>query len=162
MTAGPRVRWIALRAAPSRETDRLQNNRVLLRLVTVVHRALYRASGGLLGANLGAPMLLLTTTGRKTRKQRTTPLLYVRDGERFVIVASNAGDDRPPAWWLNLEAEPRARVQVGGTFHAVHARRAGGDERDWLWRKLVAAHAEYEEYTKRTRREIPVIVLEPI
>lgn len=140
----------------------MQNNRTLLRLVTVIHRALYRASGGLLGANLGAPMLLLTSIGRRTGRERTTPLLYVRDGERLVIVGSNAGDDLPPAWWLNLEAEPRARVQVGRSLYAVRARKAVGEERERLWRRLVAAHAGYQDYLKRTAREIPVVVLERI
>lgn len=138
----------------------MQNWRWLLRGITAVHRAIYRASGGRLGAWLTAPMLLLTTRGRRSGAPRTVPLLYVPDGERFVVVGSNAGDDRPPAWWLNLEAEPRASIQVGPDRHDVVARRAVGEERARLWSLLVSTHAGYREYERRTSREIPIVILE--
>lgn len=106
-------------------------------------------------------MLLLTTTGRKSGLERTAPLLYVPDGERFVVVASNAGAERPPAWWLNLEARPEARVRVGTGVHAVHARRASPEEAERLWRLLEASYASYAAYRTGTSREIPVVLLEP-
>ncbi|HKH11862.1 MAG TPA: nitroreductase/quinone reductase family protein, partial [Rubrobacter sp.] len=82
---------------------------------TRVHSALYRATGGRVGGSLvGSPVLLLVTTGRKTGQRRTTPLLYLRDGDRYVTVASNGGAPKPPLWWLNLQANPEATVETGG------------------------------------------------
>jgi deazaflavin-dependent oxidoreductase (nitroreductase family) len=139
----------------------LPNIRWLLALITGVHRFLYRVSGGRLGSRLGrSDMLLLTTRGRKSGRERTVPLLYVADGERFVVVASNAGDERAPAWWLNLQASPAARVQVGRDTHAVGARRAGTEEAERLWPRLEASYPSYAAYRARTRREIPVVLLE--
>ncbi len=89
--------------------------------MSVVHRALYRVSGGLLGANVGAPVLLLTTLGRKSKQSRTTPLLYLEEGDHWIVVASNAGDDRHPAWWLNLKANPIAQIQVKSVVNRVRA-----------------------------------------
>src|SRR5262245_62487452 len=103
----------------------MPNFRWLLALVTWVHSAIYRLSGGRVGGRLsGMPMLLLTTRGRRSGRERTLPLLYVADEKGWVVVASNAGDDRHPAWWLNLRARPEARVQVGRERCAVRARRA--------------------------------------
>lgn len=139
----------------------MPNIRWLLALITRVHRLVYRASGGRLGARLGGnPMLLLTTTGRKSGQPRTTPLLYVPDGPRWLVVASNAGDDRPPAWWLNLVANAEAEIQVGPDHHRVRAHTAGPEEREELWPRVLAAYAEYAEYEKRTARPIPLVVLE--
>ena len=96
----------------------MPNIRWLLALITVVHRALYRLTGGRIGAHAGrANMLLLATLGRRSGQRRVTPLLYVEDGERFVVVASNAGDDRNPAWLLNLRKHPAAEIQVGTPAH---------------------------------------------
>ena len=107
-------------------------------------------------------MLLLETVGRKSGLARTIPLLYVPDGERFIVVASNAGDDRPPAWWLNLRARPEAAVQAGRERHRVRARRAEGEEEAALWKKLEASYPPYAGYRTRTSRDIPVVVLEPV
>jgi deazaflavin-dependent oxidoreductase (nitroreductase family) len=140
----------------------MPNIRWLLALITSLHRFLYRVSGGRVGSRLGhSDMLLLTTRGRKSGRERTVPLLYVADGERFVVVASNAGDERAPAWWLNLQASPAARVQVGSDTHAVSARRASPEETGRLWPLLEASYHSYASYRTRTRREIPVVLLEP-
>jgi len=140
----------------------MPNVRWLLALVTAAHRFLYRVSNGRIGARAGgADMLLLETLGRRSGRARTIPLLYVRDGPRFAVVASNAGDDRPPAWWLNLQSRPEASIQVGSEHHAVRARRATPEEGERLWPRLLEAYRAYEEYRQRTRREIPIVVLEP-
>jgi deazaflavin-dependent oxidoreductase (nitroreductase family) len=139
----------------------MPNIRWLLAFITAVHRFVYRISGGRLGGRLGRhDMLLLTTTGRKSGAPRTVPLLYVRQRDRFLVVASNAGDERDPAWWLNLQARPEATVQVGAESHSVRARRAGSDEAQELWPLLEAAYGSFSDYRKGTSREIPVVVLE--
>jgi deazaflavin-dependent oxidoreductase (nitroreductase family) len=104
-------------------------------------------------------VLLLTTTGRKSGRERTIPLLYLQDGEELVVVASNGGAPRHPAWWLNLEANPRATVEVGDRKLRVRAEQASPEEKERLWPKLVAMYSSYEDYQKRTEREIPVIIL---
>ena len=140
----------------------MPNIRWLLALITRLHRFVYSKSGGAIGGRLpGKRFLLLTTVGRRTGLRRVMPLLFVPHDRHFLVVASNAGDARPPAWYLNLEAQPRARVQVEGEHHEVVARRADGEERDALWPKLEAAYPPYRSYRQRTTREIPVVVLEP-
>jgi deazaflavin-dependent oxidoreductase (nitroreductase family) len=143
------------------------NIRWLLALITSLHRWLYRATRGVIGHRipiLGWRSLLLTHIGRKTGRAYTIPLLYVPDGERFVVVGSNAGDAKPPAWWLNLRARPEARVQIGAHEYAVRARLAVGEERARLWAALVANYRDYARYERKTRglRELPVVVLERI
>ncbi len=139
----------------------MPNIRWLLALVTRVHRAIYLMSGGRVGGRLaGIRVLLLTSRGRRSGLPRAIPLLYLEAEKGFVVVASNAGDDRDPAWWKNLLACPEAAVQVGRERHAVRARRATPAERAELWPKLVAAYRPYARYRERTRREIPVVILE--
>jgi F420H(2)-dependent quinone reductase len=139
------------------------NIRWLIALITALHRFVYQRSGGWIGGRLppGRRFLLLTTVGRRTGRERTTPLLYVRDGDRYVVVGSNGGDDRPPAWWLNLQAQPQARVQVDREQRAVRARKAQGAELAALWEILERSYRYYADYRLRTSREIPVVVLEP-
>ena len=140
----------------------MPNIRWLLALITAIHRTLYRATNGRIGARTGGvDVLLLETVGRRTGRRRRTPLLYLRDGANWVVVASNAGDDREPAWWLNLQTRPDARIQVREQRHTIRARRATGDEGERLWPRLVAAYKGYDAYRERTRREIPIVVLEP-
>lgn len=140
----------------------MPNIRWLLALITAVHRFVYRASGGRLGRHLGrVETLLLETVGRRSGKRRTTPLLFVRDGDRYVVVASNAGDDRHPAWWLNLRARPEARIQVGAETRPVRGREAAEAERERLWPELEAAWPDYAAYRTRTARRIPLVILEP-
>jgi deazaflavin-dependent oxidoreductase (nitroreductase family) len=142
------------------------NIRWLLAWITALHRWLYRATRGVIGHRiplLDWRSLLLTHRGRKSGRVFTIPLLYVPDGPRFVVVGSNAGDAKPPAWWLNLQAHPDARAQVGARELAVRARLAQGEERARLWSLLVANYRDYARYERKTRgtRELPVVVLEP-
>lgn len=128
--------------------------------VLEVHQRLYEWTDGRIGARLGPlEMLLLRTRGRKTGKPRSASLLFGRDADRLVVVGSRGGSDRPPAWFLNLEADPRAEVQVGRQRWPVRARVAKGKERARLWR-LMNRYWNYDGYQARTDREIPVIVLE--
>jgi deazaflavin-dependent oxidoreductase (nitroreductase family) len=128
-----------------------------------LHTRLYRWTGGRLGHSSGGfTHLLLTTTGRKTGEPRTVPLTYMRDGARYVLVASNGGADRHPAWWLNLERNPRATVQVGGETHAVVAARATAEEWADLWPKVKAYNPFYGVYEQITERQIPLVVLRPV
>ncbi|MDO8616781.1 MAG: nitroreductase family deazaflavin-dependent oxidoreductase [Dehalococcoidia bacterium] len=138
------------------------NNRLLIKGATFLHRLLYRVSGGGIGGRFGkAPMLLLTTTGRRSGKPRTVPLLYLADGERIVVVGSNGGDDRDPAWWLNLQHDPRGQMQIGRRRRAVTAGKADPQEKARLWPQITALYAGYDEYQTRTAREIPLVVLRP-
>jgi deazaflavin-dependent oxidoreductase (nitroreductase family) len=108
------------------------------------------------------PVLLLTTTGRRSGKRRTTPLTFFNDGPNLVVIASNGGADRPPDWSLNLRDEPSATVKIGRTTHAVKARVATAAEHERLWPVITVTHPGYAKYQKRTAREIPVIVLTPL
>ena len=141
----------------------MPNIRWLLALITAVHRTLYRVTGGRIGAHAGrANMLLLETLGRRSGQRRVTPLLYVEDGERFVVVASNAGDDRNPAWLLNLRKNPAAEIQVGTRHIPVHSREANEAESERLWPKLLSSYAHYRDYRTRTQRHLAIVVLEPV
>lgn len=108
---------------------------------------------------MGIPMLLLTTVGRRTGRERTLPLACLPDGDDLIVVASNDGSDRHPAWWLNLEAEPGARVRFGREERRVRALRATPEERARLWPELVRHNRHYERYARKTEREIPVVIL---
>jgi deazaflavin-dependent oxidoreductase (nitroreductase family) len=124
--------------------------------------SLYRMSGGrIMGTFGGAPVLLLTTTGRKSGAKRTVPLLYVQDGACLVVVASYAGSPKHPAWYLNLEQNPKVELQVGRKRFAAVARPASADEKARLWPRLTAIYPRYEDYQKRTSREIPLVILIP-
>lgn len=126
------------------------------------HKLLYRASGGRVGGRIwGLSILLLTTSGRRTGKARTTPLCFFRDGEDLVVVASNGGMDWFPSWWLNLSHEPRATVQVGRRRRPVTAREATPEERARLWADLTSIAPGYLRYQERTRRKIPLAILHP-
>ena len=132
----------------------------LIRLLGRLHGPLYRATGGRVFGNVGnARVLLLTTTGRRSGRPRTVPLLYVPDGDAFVIVASQGGHDTHPAWYLNLRANPAATVQIGNTTRIVHAEQLAAADRERLWGALVAAYPDYEEYRTRTDRAFPVVAL---
>jgi len=134
----------------------------LMKVRSAIHRLCYRLTGGAIGGgSAGMPILLLTTTGRKTGRPRTTPLLYVTDGENIVVVASNGGRPRHPHWWLNLEENPEAQVQVRHQKRRVRAEEAIGEERERLWRLVVGMYPGYEEFQRATTRKIPVVVLRP-
>lgn len=124
---------------------------------------LYRSSGGrVMGKMRGAPILLLTTRGRKSGRSRTVPLLYLKDGETFVIVASFAGAPKDPAWYLNLVAQPKVNLQVGSQRFDAKVRRASLEEKGRLWPRLVALYPQYADYQKRTPRDIPVVIVSPL
>jgi len=135
--------------------------RLFMKVAGGTHTALYRVTRGKVGGTmLKVPILLLITRGRKSGKQRTTPLMFSRDGDNLVLIASVGGAPRNPAWYWNLQGG-EAEVQVGSERRRVRARDAEGDERERLWAQMVALYPNYAEYQKKTTRQIPVVVLEP-
>jgi len=150
----------------------MPSDRVYTRLSTTSARALkafgklnvplYRATRGrLFGQIAGTPVLLLTTVGRRSGAPRTVPVVYLGDGERMIVIGSNAGHESAPAWSLNLEANPDAEVEIGGERRKIRARIAEGEERAELWRKMNERYSGFEDYSARTTREIRLFVLEP-
>jgi len=135
----------------------------LIRAVSAANTWVYRLSGGRVGGRFlrGAPVLLLTTIGRKSGRPRTAPLLYVEDGDELVIVASKGGMSQHPVWFLNLEANPDVEVELGSTRRRMRARRASDEEKAKLWPRLVAMYRDYDDYQARTDRNIPVVILAP-
>ena len=136
----------------------------LARTMTSLHARLYRLTGGRFLPRWagGTPVLSLTTTGRKSGQPRSTAIIYVEDGETLVVMPSNAGSDDTPAWWLNLQANPEAEVQVKGERRRVRARRATEDEHDRLWPRLKESYSGFEAYQDFTDREQPIVLLEPL
>jgi deazaflavin-dependent oxidoreductase (nitroreductase family) len=126
------------------------------------HVRVYRETGGERGFTWqrGTNILLLTTTGRSSGEQRTSPLIHVTDGDRWVVVASKGGSPEHPDWYKNLQAEPDATVEVKDEQIPVRATTAQGDERDRLWSRMTEVWPDYDKYQQRTDREIPVVVLE--
>jgi deazaflavin-dependent oxidoreductase (nitroreductase family) len=133
-------------------------------LLTRAHAAAIRLSRGRIRRSFlftgGMPILVLTSVGRKTGRSRSTPIGYLRHGDSFAVLASNAGSDRFPAWWLNLQAEPRAEVLASGTRYAVTARQADVAEHETLWRTFANLNPGFDEYRRLTKRQIPVVLLE--
>jgi deazaflavin-dependent oxidoreductase (nitroreductase family) len=109
----------------------------------------------------GKPTLLLTTRGRRTGALRRTALIYGTDGDRIILVASNAGSDNHPNWYLNLRADPTVELQIKADKFTATARDATADERPSLWEMMAAILPQYNSYKKKAKREIPVVVLEP-
>jgi deazaflavin-dependent oxidoreductase (nitroreductase family) len=136
---------------------------LMARTTTAFHETVFRVSNGrLLNRFGGMPVIVLTTTGRKSGRQRTTMLAVpVRDGDRLVIVASYGGDDRHPAWFLNLREHPEVKVTSDGRTHTMQAHVATTDEKAELWPRVVAAYKGYDDYQSRTERDIPLVVLKP-
>jgi F420H(2)-dependent quinone reductase len=133
------------------------------RLFARTHSAVYAASGGLIGAGIGnTRWLLLATTGRKTGQARVVVLRYLRDGGHLAVIASNWGKPSSPAWWLNLQANPEAEIQVGRQRMRVRARQANPEEQERLWQRAVRAYPGFAEYQRRIERPIPVVILEPM
>jgi deazaflavin-dependent oxidoreductase (nitroreductase family) len=130
---------------------------------TRVHLAFFDLSKGRLSGKVsGMPFIELLTTGRRSGKERATMLTVpIVEGERLVLVASFGGDDRHPAWYLNLLANPEVRVTMAGSTHTMIARTATEAERAELWPRITSTHGEYARYQKRTERRIPVVILEP-
>jgi deazaflavin-dependent oxidoreductase (nitroreductase family) len=135
---------------------------VLNRLMGV-HAWVYRATGGRIGEHVPgvkAPMLLLDHVGARSGAHRTSPLLYVPDGDQVAIIASKGGYPKNPAWFHNLQANPDTSVQIGTERRPVTARIAAGDERERIWSRAVELWPQYRAYQERTERQIPVVVLE--
>lgn len=137
---------------------------VVIKWMSRANTALYRASGGRLGGRFlrGAPVCLVTTTGRRSGRPRTVPLLYLRDGDDFVIVASKGGMPEHPLWYRNLLDDPHATVELGRERTDVTCRTATPEERARLWPTLVGMYRDYDSYQARTDREIPVVICSPV
>jgi deazaflavin-dependent oxidoreductase (nitroreductase family) len=120
-----------------------------------------RTQGQRMSSMRGMPILLLNTVGRKTGQVRTTPLMYIRDGDNYVITASNNGRDQHPAWFYNLQASPQVEIEVPGQRLQVSASTATPAEHDRLWNTLVAQAPFFDNYRKGTNRPIPMVILHP-
>ncbi len=136
---------------------------VVIHVMSRVNTWIYRVTGGRIAARFpgGAPVLLLTTIGRRSGRRRTAPLLYLMDGDRYIVVGSKGGMAHDPLWIRNLEAEPRVEIEVGNRAMAATARRATREEKAGLWPRLVAMYPSYADYQARTARDIPVVILTP-
>jgi deazaflavin-dependent oxidoreductase (nitroreductase family) len=136
---------------------------VLIKIVSALTAWAYRATGGKIGGKFlrGAPVMLVTTTGRKSGEPRTVPLIYLEDGDDLVIVASKGGMSHHPAWYRNLEANPDVEVEIGSERRKMRARRASDEEKAELWPRLTQIYRDYDDYQARTDRNIPVVVLSP-
>jgi deazaflavin-dependent oxidoreductase (nitroreductase family) len=132
-------------------------------LMSALNTWVYRATRGRIGGRFlrGAPVLLLNTIGRKSGRPRTAPLLYLKEGDAYVIVASKGGMSHHPQWFRNLLANPRVEIELGDQTIAAIARHASNAEKAALWPKLVAMYPDYESYQARTTRNIPVVILTP-
>jgi F420H(2)-dependent quinone reductase len=152
------------RRASAGYLDVVERSWPLLNRAMGAHTLAYRATRGLIGHHIPgvrAPILLLEHTGAKSGRRRTSPLLYVPDGDDVAIIASKGGHPQNPAWFHNLRANPEATVRIGSERRPVRARLAEGDERERLWKRAVELWPSYAEYQQRTDRAIPVVVLEP-
>jgi F420H(2)-dependent quinone reductase len=147
----------------STEIDLSGPARLAWKLGSGAHAGVYRATGGKLFGRMGkSPILLLNTMGRKSGKKRTSPLLYVMDGDDFVIIASKGGASAHPAWYLNLMANPEATVEIGDREVQVEAEEADPEDKTRLWQKMVEMYPAYDAYQEKTEREIPLLVLRPV
>ncbi len=123
----------------------------------------YRATDGEEGHDWnGSQTLILTTTGRKSGERRDNPLIYGRSGDDYLVVASMGGSPKPPAWYLNLVEDPETEIQVWGERLHTRARTASAEEKPEMWREMTSHWPAYDDYQKKTDREIPVVVLEPV
>jgi deazaflavin-dependent oxidoreductase (nitroreductase family) len=143
----------------------------IIKVMSVVHRAIYKASGGTLLKNWrigsavhrgrGVPVCLVTTIGRKSGQRREVPLCYLADGDRVLLVASQGGLPTNPQWYLNIQANPDVQIRTGRTTRRMRARTAKPAERAELWPRLVDLYTDYASYATWTDREIPVVICEP-
>jgi deazaflavin-dependent oxidoreductase (nitroreductase family) len=151
--------------SPVLSTEReLRRLKPFMKAMSAANRAVFRLTGGRVGGRFlrGAPVGLLTTTGRKSGERRTLPLIFLQDGERVALVASQGGMPKHPLWYLNLVAHPDVEFQAPrGSVRRYRARTAGADEKRSLWPRVCAIYPDYADYQKRTEREIPVVVLDP-
>lgn len=141
----------------------------MMRILSRMHVRIYRATRGRIGGTwrigsafrTGVPTCLLTTTGRKSGTERTTPLLYMRDGNRVVLVASQGGLPKHPAWYYNVRTNPDITIQTGSDVRQMRAHTADDTERDELWPKLLEVYSDFESYQSWTERTIPIVVCGP-
>jgi F420H(2)-dependent quinone reductase len=132
------------------------------KLLSAFHKGVYKISGGKIGGSFsGGSIVLLTTTGRKSGKARTTPLMTMKDEGDYIVIASFSGHDAHPAWYLNLEANPAATVTLGRDEHKVVAVMTEGEDRKKLYDGMTEIYSDYAEYQKATDRVIPVVRLTP-
>jgi len=133
-----------------------------LRLMGRLNTPIYRLTRGRLMNKVGrAPVMLLTSIGRRSGQPRTAPVVYLADGERLVVISSNGGNHNAPGWSYNLKANPDAEVEVGGERRLVHARVADGEERAALWHRMNEQYAGFDDYEANVTRDIALFVLEP-
>ena len=129
-----------------------------------LHAKLYKLLGGRFvgSVGLGRKVLLLTTTGRKSGLERTTPLVYMAPGEDLIVYPSNGGKETSPAWWLNLQAEPEATIQIGGATIKVRARAGSESEYAAIWPKAETYNPHWRDYARSVSRRIPLVILERV
>lgn len=133
-----------------------------LRAAGKLNVPLYRLSRGRIGGKVGkAPVLLLTSTGRRSGQQRTAPVLFMKDGANLIVIGSNAGNANEPGWSFNLKANPEATVEIRGARQSIRAKVAEGEERERLWEAMNAEYEGFEDYEAKTSRNIALFVLEP-
>lgn len=134
----------------------------LQRFFTNMHIALYRRTNGAIGSRMGGrSLLLLTTIGRKSGQERTTPLLYMEDGNDYILIASYGGAPQDPQWFRNLVENPQAKIQIGSKVIDVTTRKANPEERSRIWPIVTGQFQNFADYQKKTTREIPVVILTP-
>lgn len=137
--------------------------KIFIRMFLAIHVFIYRLTGGkIMGAFGPNPILLLDTMGRKSGKLRTTPLMYTRNGDNYIIAASNGGADSHPAWYHNLKGNPKTTIQVKGDKINVTAQEAPPKERNRLWPLFTAKAPQFKEYEQKTKRQIPMFILRPV
>lgn len=136
---------------------------VVVKLMSWLNVAAFRLTGGRLGGTFlrGAPVCIVTVTGRKSGERYPIPLLYLEDGDDLVIVASKGGMSKHPGWYLNLRANPRCEVEIGRASRTMTARTVAPEEKAALWPRLCAMYPDYADYQARTSRDIPVLRLSP-
>ena len=150
------------RTTPAAPTVTTRVIKTIFKGVLAIHTALYRLAGGAIGHRFrGGTLLLLTTTGRKSGKSRTLPVMYFRDGDDVVVVASNGGMGPNPAWYHNLKHRPEATVQILRQQVQVRAEEAQGEERTRLWKLVLAQAPFFAHYESKVQREIPLMILRP-
>jgi F420H(2)-dependent quinone reductase len=135
----------------------------MMRLVMALHALVYRLTKGRFGGKIGAnPILLLSVVGRRTGKRYVAPLGYMPYGDAYVVPASAMGAPKHPEWCLNLRANPRTTIEVGGSTIAVHASEAAGQERQELWDRFLRTAPYLVRHEQKAKREIPLVILRPV
>ncbi len=135
----------------------------MTKLFVAANASIYQMTGGRLGSQLGPQsVLLMHTVGRKSGKSFTTPLTFFRDGENYLVVASNWGQETPPTWFLNLMQQGSTTIQVKDKMIQVRARQAEGEEYQRLWKVVSSRNPQYLQYQKGLQRQIPIVVLTPV